>query len=971
MKQNIVFVMLMLFIAALFVSSASGQTLSLDGTWGIIFDPENQGREAGWQKNDVFETISAAQTIEVPSAWELIKEDYEGVAFYRRTFDVPETWEGKVVRLHFEAVNYLSEVWLNDEVVGFHEGGFTPFVFRVDEMLKPGNTNVLILRVVGPIIRSDKHIDGVGPLETPQWRGGITGGIWQSVRLEASGEIYVEDVFLEPKMKNKTVTLHVDMDHTGIQGKSVGIDIDIIEDKADTPVAQVREIRTLEPGKNNRTWTMSIPEAKLWSPNHPSLYRATLRILVDGEVSDQWTERFGMRELTIKDKDFCLNGERIYIKATFFEGLYPNAIAYPDSEAMARREIQLAKNAGFNMIRPWRRPPAPMWLDLADEMGVLVVGSPALECMRLPLSTPYLPTRVESEIREAVLRDRNRACVVQWELFNELHRPVLNQMMRPMAMLTRELDPTRLILDESGGWAFGANMYLPYAFEPTKFNDIHNYPGPFITNWQYDAYLAIGMTDPEKRAFGFKGSTPGRNVVPGLMSFVSELGYGSLPNLLDSNKRFEQEGNALTPAYRYHKRLDQEQRHMLKQSGFEDLYPDMEQFYLDQQAIHGAANKRMIEAVRSNPEVDGYCIHALCAGDWILGAGLIDLWRNPKSYAYEGTKAANQPRILSIRVKPRNVYAERGAALEVTGINELNPVDASLQIEVVSDTGDVVFKDKVNAEWASGVSRLFARQLKTRALKGQYTVKTRMVSRDGVVLSENAHAFDVFSEGDLQTPKAQVAVLDLTGALVRFFKKTDIDFIKFDDATPLSTPVFVTSTQTKTRAQKGRFSSLLAFVKRGGTVVYAAGTKKTSQRGASNQVRTATFPFDAEVEAAQGLWTCIPHLVHDHPIFKGLPVNTMMRDVYQNVWARQTLKGLGGQALVASIGFDWFSHEHKLHYSGPGESWWGTDLAVVPFGQGRCLVSQLRIVENLGKDPVADKILYNLIEFTTHRKRAG
>ncbi|NQV31193.1 MAG: hypothetical protein HQ515_00785, partial [Phycisphaeraceae bacterium] len=377
LKQSFAFVTLVLILAAMWGPLAHGQTLSLDGDWQIVFDAHNQGREAGWQKNAVFDTLSDTQAIEVPSAWELIKQDYEGVAFYRRTFDVPKAWEGKVVRLHFGAVNYVAEVWLNEAVVGFHEGGFTPFVFRVDEMLKPGQTNVLILRVAGPIIRSDKHIDGVGPLETPQWRGGITGGIWQSVRLEASGEIYVEDVFIAPRIKDQTVALHVTMDHTGMVSKSVGIEIDISEDKAGTPVTQIRKVRTLHPGKNDRTWTLSIREAKLWSPDHPSLYRATVRILVEGEMSHVWTQRFGMRELTIKDKDFTLNGERLYIKATFFEGLYPNGIAAPDSEAMARREIQLAKDAGFNMIRPWRRPPVPRWLDLADEMGVLVVGSPA------------------------------------------------------------------------------------------------------------------------------------------------------------------------------------------------------------------------------------------------------------------------------------------------------------------------------------------------------------------------------------------------------------------------------------------------------------------------------------------------------------------------------------------------------------------------------------------------------------------
>ena len=88
-----------------------------------------------------------------------------------------------------------------------------------------------------------------------------------------------------------------------------------------------------------------------------------------------------------------------------------------------------------------------------------------------------------------------------------------------------------------------------------------------------------------------------------------------------------------------------------------------------------------------------------------------------------------------------------------------------------------------------------------------------------------------------------------------------------------------------------------------------------------------------------------------------------MRDVYENVWATQTMRNLPGKPVVASIGYRWFSQDHKLHYSGPGESWWGTDLAVVPKGKGQVVISQLRIVENLGKDPVADKLLQNLIRF--------
>ena len=935
--------------------AGSRQSLSLDGTWEIVFDPDNVGREGGWQQGNVFSSRNDRRGIEVPSCWEEIEEDYEGVAFYLRTFQVPASWAGKAIRLQFDAVNYLSEVWLNGEVVGFHEGGFTPFEFRVDNLVTFGRENTLTLRVVGPILLQDKRIDGVGPLETPQWRGGIVGGVWQSVRLVATGETFVKDVFIVPRIADDSVTFHLELENAGHTSKSVEVETTICPaTDSGRVVAKSRQTLLLKPGTNRNTYSLVIPDARHWSPESPYLYRAQVRIANDKAPSDEWASRFGMREFTIRDKQFHLNDKPLFLKATFFEGLYPTRIAYPDSREMAVQEIQLAKDAGFNMIRPWRRPPAPIWLDLADEMGVLVVGSPALECMRLPLSTPYLASRVENEIRRAVLRDRNRACVVQWELFNELHRPILKQMMRPMALLTRELDPTRLILDESGGWAFGARMYRPYRYEPTRFNDIHTYPGPFINKRLFDGFLTIGMTDEEKKSRGLNVRTPGRNVVPGLMSFVSELGYGSLPNLVDNNERFRRDGNPLTPAYRYHHRLEQGQKRVLKESGFDWLYSDIEKFCLDQQAIHGAANKRMIEAVRSNPDVDGYCIHALAAGDWILGAGLIDIWRNPKSYAYEATKAANQPRVLAIRMFPRNVYAAKGSRLEITGINELDALDVALSVQLVAEDGTTVLSKEIDTRWNEGVDRLLDEKIDTGALRGGYTITARASAKDRSVLTENAHAFNVFAGEDLAIPARQVAVVDLNGPLARFLSKARITVKAFDASTPRSTPVLVTGTKP------GNPADLLKFIAAGGTAVYLQGVATRLKQGDS-----AALPFTARVEPAQGLWTCIPHLVDDHPVFAGLPARCMMREIYENVWATQTLRNMPGEAIVASIGFEWFSRDHKMQYSGPGESWWGTDLAVVPYEKGRAVVSQLRIVENLGKDPVADKILLNLVDWTT------
>ncbi|MCP5116762.1 MAG: hypothetical protein GY953_38535, partial [bacterium] len=725
---------------------------------------------------------------------------------------VPESWKDKTVRLHFEAVNFMAEGWLNDQAVGFHEGGVTGLEVRVEQMIAAGEENTLTLRVAGPILMTDKVIEGVGQMETPQWRGAIAGGIWQPVKLIATGDAYVKDVFIEPKIGDNTATFHVQIEHNDVKAKRARAEVTIRRVKQpDQVVARKQETVELKPGSTRRSWTLGIPDATWWSPDNPHLYRAEVSVAYEGEVSDVWSARFGMREFTVRDGKFHLNGKPLYLKATFFEGLYPVKLAYPDSREMAVREIQLATEAGFNMIRPWRKPPPPMWLDLADEMGVLTVGSLAIECMTMPIETARLPGWVENEVRQSVLRDRNRTCVVQWELFNELHRPVLKQMLHPMAMLARELDPTRLILDESGGWAQGANLYLPYESAPTKFNDIHNYPGPQITDQVYRKLMMIGEPEEKQRAAGLRGPLPGRNVLPGLMSYVSELGYGSLPDLVASNERFAEIGNPIVPPAVYHRRLARQHARALEESGFDRLYPDLKQFCLDQQRVHGRANKRMIEAVRSNPNVIGYCIHALTAGDWIIGAGLLDLFRNPKTYAYEATKEANQPRIVSIRVTPRNVYAERGATLEITGENDLGAVQGELHVEVVGANGSIALSKSMKAGMPSGIRQLFREKLDTGALSGTYTVKATVTADGGSVIAENAYEFDVFSRKQLAPPGTRIAVLDENNSLKPFLDKSGIAYEEFDRTTEASLPVLVSRTVADSPGEKTRFTDLVSF----------------------------------------------------------------------------------------------------------------------------------------------------------------
>jgi hypothetical protein len=193
--------------------------------------------------------------------------------------------------------------------------------------------------------------------------------------------------------------------------------------------------------------------------------------------------------------------------------------------------------------------------------------------------------------------------------------------------------------------------------------------------------------------------------------------------------------------------------------------------------------------------------------------------------------------------------------------------------------------------------------------------------------------------------------------------------VEFDARTDRSFPVFVSRTVAHTPAQRKLFGELAEFIKAGGTAIYLQGGGPKVPWGRAGK-SSPLLPINARAKRAMGHWICIPRLVNDHPVFDGLPVNCMMGPVYENVWAQSTLLDVGGETIAGAIGFDWFPDYDlsKRHYYGPGDVWWGADVAVAPLDKGRCIVSQLRLVENLGKDPVADKILFNLIRWTAAGK---
>ncbi len=985
MKSKLIIIVLFTLFA---ISSVKGQErIDLIGEWEIIFDHQNEGKAQKWFYNQNFEKHPNKREIEVPSCWEEIEQDYEGVAFYRKKFFVPKDWDGKIININFDAVNYVAEVWLNNKVIDFHEGGFTPFSFRIDKSVKIGEENVLTMRVVGPIILTDKYIDNMGRQETVQWRGGIAGGIWQPVSLTATDAIKVSDVFVETDIHKGAANFSLSLENNAINTSKAEVSLIITTPKGEVVAKKETEL-ALSPGFNNEKWSFDIPDAQLWSLDNPYLYQARLQVVYDGAVSDSWVHKFGLREFTIKDNKFSFNGKPLYLKATFFEGLYPVGVAYPDSKEMAIKEIMLAKEAGFNMIRPWRKPPPKMWLDLCDSIGILTVGSLAVECMHRPVSTPYLAKRVELEVRESILRDRNRTCIVQWELFNEANRPVLQQMMHSMSVLAQELDPSRMILDESGGTK-GANMYLPYQANPMRFNDIHTYPGGQVTKEQYDRMLIIGKTKEERNKLGLgKLRVPGRNVQPQFMSYLSELGYASWPNLIENNKAFAEKGNPILPAAVTHKRLEKQVREAFKITGFDSAFPDLEDYCLQEQKTHGIANKKMMEATRSNPTVSGYCIHALTDGDWILGAALLDLWRNPKPYVYEMTKEANQSQIVAIRVLPRNMYAEKGGKIQVLSINELEEEKSKITIRIETKKGKKIFSKTINKDLTTGINQLYEEILDTRKMKGSYVVKVTLKDVSNNLITSNEHSFDVFTESQLEKPTKQVAVLEGTTGLTSFLEKKEISHTPFISDLDISIPVIVGEERRGDKNFQKQLVEVKEFVKKGGYAIFleitgtpftwgAPNPEKKPKEGHDDWQRSIPrvledmplekLPYKANMYASQGNYISRNHIVTDNFVFEDLPVNTLMSGVYENVCATNSIcRPAEGKYLAGVITYDQNKNMDIMerHYNGIGDVLWTSDVLLVEKGKGKMIYSTLNIIDNLGQDPVAEKILFNMIKYS-------
>jgi len=422
--------------------------INLNGEWDFGFDDANIGLKERWYKKGNLKNFD--RKITVPFCFQsklsgIEDNSFHEVIWYRRVFEIPKQFKNKKVLLHFGAVDYKCLIYLNDEYVGSHEGGYIGFSLDVTDFLE--DTNVLVVRVEDP--SRDLEI----PRGKQFWKSEIesifyprVSGIWQTVWLESlSPEFQIDDLKITPNIDKSEVMVEININGIGFSELYLFIEIlfnnrtiaqDIInldfigkigQRKNKKVVKERIEMYNKKMFDENPTrfkFKVTIPENLmfLWDTDNPNLYDLSLKIQNEktGEIYDEISSYFGMRKISISDyekkgKHILLNGKPLYQKLFLVQGYWPDSLYTPPSDDHIKKDIQYVIDFGFNGLRTHQKAFDARFLFWCDKMGVLVWGEIG-NAYRFSVKSQL---RLINEFVAEVERDYNHPSIIAWVPLNE------------------------------------------------------------------------------------------------------------------------------------------------------------------------------------------------------------------------------------------------------------------------------------------------------------------------------------------------------------------------------------------------------------------------------------------------------------------------------------------------------------------------------------------------------------------------
>jgi len=391
---------------------------------------------------------------------EHLRHNLTARCLYVRTVQVPASWEGRRVFLAVRRVYTCADVSVNGRRIGQGAGFCAPFEFEVTDALAYGAANRIVIGV------DNRPHPGRDTYGTANWSGNW-GGLGGAVYLEARNSAWLEDVFAMPRIAEAQVRLRLTL-KTARPDWPAGLAVEAEVapwDAAGRPRAQAGFARAPAPAGEAGELTFELPvtiaSVRLWSPEEPFLYVATVRLLSGGQALDERQVRFGMREITAQGRKLFLNGRPLYLSGYGDDATEPLTGMLPADKGLYAKRLALMRSLGFNFARHHSTIPHDEYLEAADEAGMLVQAEAGMAY------TKFWPTARQLFAQEwpRIIRAfRNHPCVWAWCTGNELFLRDLPErdtngfsrrdalaLMESAYRQAKALDPTRLVHASDGG----------------------------------------------------------------------------------------------------------------------------------------------------------------------------------------------------------------------------------------------------------------------------------------------------------------------------------------------------------------------------------------------------------------------------------------------------------------------------------------------------------------------------------------
>ena len=416
--------------------SASPYYQLLDGKWKFHWVPRISEIPEGFYRENY--NISGWDEMPVPGNWEFngygipiyvnigfgfrgnpphIDRNDSPAGAYRHEFNIPDSWDGRRVFIHFDGGTNSMYVWVNGRKVGYTENAKSPAEFDITDYIRKGK-NTLACEV-------HKYSDGSYLEDQDMWR---LGGINRSVYLYSTANTRIQDFFAHPDLdrnyKNGVFTLEVQLKNYTAAAANQSVEVSIIEKDGKTVFGKSQKVSIPANNTADVAFSGNISNPLKWTAETPNLYTMLITLKEGENVIESTSHKIGFRKVEIKDGQLLVNGKRIIVKGVNLHEFNTNTGQVVTRKEMMRN-LQLMKELNINAVRTSHYPQQPLWYKLCDEYGMYLVDEANLESHGMGYGSNNASNFTEwhaahmDRIIRAVERDKNHASVIIWSLGNE------------------------------------------------------------------------------------------------------------------------------------------------------------------------------------------------------------------------------------------------------------------------------------------------------------------------------------------------------------------------------------------------------------------------------------------------------------------------------------------------------------------------------------------------------------------------